>query len=101
MIKWPRNESKFYLTEPIKKLRTVEKMITWTRGRAVFVTYVNERFRRSLASHTEEARKYKIFDEVLALTPVNLSLDYRQRNAKLIAMSRGGGYWTWKSRVVW
>ena len=73
MITWSRNESKCYLTEAIKKLQSVEKMITWTRGRVVFVAYANKRFRRSLARHTKEARKYKIFDKVLALTPGDLS----------------------------
>jgi hypothetical protein len=42
----------------------------------------------------------EIFDKVLALTPGDLSPDYRKRNAKLLAMPRGGDYWAWKSRVV-
>lgn len=71
------------------------------RGKVVFLSYGDDNFKRSLDRITDEARSFGVFDKVLAYTPSHFSKAYAEKNAELLAMPRGGGYWAWKSYFIW
>ncbi|MBR6868964.1 MAG: hypothetical protein IKM93_04025 [Bacteroidales bacterium] len=64
----------------------------------VFVSYANEAMAYSLKRIGRQARRLKIFDEIILYTPDDLSEELR--NHPLMQYSRGGGYWVWKPWLI-
>lgn len=52
-----------------------------------------------------ESRKWALenwnADSVASFTPLDLSHEFREKAESMLAMKRGGGYWVWKSAIIW
>lgn len=64
----------------------------------VFVAYGDEESAYSLRRIIKQAKKIRVFDEVVPMTPQDLP-DYI-KNSILMRHSYGGGYWAWKPCII-
>lgn len=64
----------------------------------VFIAYADEALAYSLKRIGRQARRLKIFDEVILYTPADLSDELRAH--PLMQHRRGGGYWLWKPWLI-
>jgi len=65
------------------------------------VSFADSRMRRSLSRLSGQAESFGLFDTIHLLDEGSLSIDFRERfKDKLIAGSKGYGYWSWKPEVI-
>jgi len=66
-----------------------------------FITYGNEKYRRSKKRLISEVKKLNIFDKVIAYGPEDFETDFEEKHMSFIEKnSRGGGYWLWKPYFI-
>ncbi|AQX08234.1 hypothetical protein [Elizabethkingia ursingii] len=65
----------------------------------IFISYADENMAYSLKRIGKQALKLGIFDEVLLYTPDKLPGYIK--SSPLMQYKRGGGYWIWKSAIMW
>lgn len=65
----------------------------------VFISYADENMAYSLKRIGKQAKKIKIFDEIILWTPK--MLPKYVLNSPLMKYTRGGGYWAWKPIIIW
>ncbi|KUY16964.1 hypothetical protein BAZ12_20070 [Elizabethkingia miricola] len=65
----------------------------------IFISYADDNMAYSLKRIGRNARKLRIFDEILLYTPEKLP-DYI-KSSSLMKYKRGGGYWAWKPAIIW
>lgn len=64
----------------------------------VFIAYADSALAYSLKRIGRQARKLKLFDEVILYTPDDLSEEFKTH--PLMQYRRGGGYWSWKPWLI-
>lgn len=64
----------------------------------IFIAYADAALAYSLKRIGRQARKLKLFDEVILYTPDDLSDEMKSH--PLMQHSRGGGYWSWKPWLI-
>ncbi len=64
----------------------------------VFVAYGDEKSAYSLRRIIKQAKKIRVFDEIVPMTPQDLP-DYIKKSI-LMRHSYGGGYWAWKPCII-
>lgn len=64
----------------------------------IFIAYADAALAYSLKRIGRQARKLKLFDEVILYTPDDLSDEMKSH--PLMQYSRGGGYWSWKPWLI-
>lgn len=64
----------------------------------IFIAYADAALAYSLKRIGRQARRLKIFDEVILYTPDDLSDEIKAH--PLMQYSRGGGYWLWKPWLI-
>ena len=70
--------------------------------RAVFMTYGDERFKKSRERLAKEAKQLGIFDECVIETKDSLKRINVTPGLKVVMnKKRGGGYWTWKPLLIY
>jgi hypothetical protein len=67
----------------------------------IFITYGDSAFARSRKRILREASSFGVFNRTIGYTPADLDPDFAKRNADLLARPRGGGYWAWKSYILY
>lgn len=65
----------------------------------VFIAYANDAMAYSLKRIGRQAKKLRIFDDIILYTPHDLP-DYAKK-CELMQYSYGGGYWAWKPIIIW
>lgn len=66
--------------------------------RKIFIAYADERLAYSLKRIGRQARRIKVFDEVILYTPADLPQDIKAH--PLMQHRTGGGYWLWKPVLI-
>ena len=64
----------------------------------IFIAYADAALAYSLKRIGRQARRLKIFDEVILYTPADLSDEMKAH--PLMQHRRGGGYWSWKPWLI-
>ena len=64
----------------------------------IFIAYADAALAYSLKRIGRQARRLKIFDEVILYTPADLSDELKAH--PLMQYRRGGGYWAWKPWLI-
>ena len=64
----------------------------------IFIAYADAALAYSLKRIGRQARRLKIFDEVILYTPTDLSDELKAH--PLMQYRRGGGYWAWKPWLI-
>lgn len=64
----------------------------------LFIAYADAALAYSLKRIGRQARRLKVFDEVILYTPADLSEELKAH--PLMQYSRGGGYWLWKPWLI-
>ncbi|MBO4536593.1 MAG: hypothetical protein J5702_05240 [Bacteroidales bacterium] len=64
----------------------------------IFIAYADAALAYSLKRIGRQARRLKIFDEIILYTPADLSDELKSH--PLMQYSRGGGYWSWKPWLI-
>lgn len=64
----------------------------------VLISYSDENLKASLRHVGEQARKTKLFDDIILYTPEMLP-NYI-KHSPLMTYKRGGGYWCWKPAII-
>jgi len=66
-----------------------------------FVAFADSKLFRTFKRLSKQAKSLKIFEGVYLFDESNLSIDFKEKfKDKLIAGSRGYGYWCWKPEVI-
>lgn len=65
----------------------------------IFISYGDDKFKKSLKLIKEEAREVGIFDFVKAYTPHDLPESIK--SSPLYLFKKGGGYWIWKPYIIY
>ena len=65
-----------------------------------FRTYGDDKFVKSKRRLVQEAIDTGWFTTALALSPQNLTTEFRERFSDILALPRGGGYWIWRFNVL-
>ena len=68
------------------------------KRKVVFISYANEAMAYSLKRIGRQARRLKLFDDVLLYTPGQVPPYVRQ--SPLFSYPRGAGYWCWKPALI-
>ena len=68
------------------------------KPKIIFISYANEAMAYSLKRIGRQARRLKLFDEVLLFTP-DMVPEY-VRQCPLFTCPRGAGYWCWKPAII-
>lgn len=68
-------------------------------SKVVFISYANEPMAYSLKRVGRQARKLRIFDEVILYTPADVPSYVKE--CALFSYARGGGYWCWKPALIY
>lgn len=68
------------------------------KQKIVFISYADKNMSYSLQRIGRQAKKLKLFDEVILWTPEMLSKEVLK--SPLFQYSRGGGYWLWKPVII-
>lgn len=66
--------------------------------KVVFVSYANEAMAYSLKRIGRQARRLKLFDEVILYTPADVPAYVK--DSVLFSCARGAGYWCWKPALI-
>lgn len=67
-------------------------------SKIVFIAYADDSLAYSLKRIGRQARRLKLFDEIILYTPADLSDAIKSH--PLMQYSRGGGYWLWKPWLI-
>lgn len=67
--------------------------------RKIFIAYGDINCAYSLKRIGHQARKLKIFDEIILYTPDDLPKSFKK--TPLMQYSYGGGYWAWKPFIIY
>ena len=65
----------------------------------IFISYGDDKFKKSLKLLKKEAREVGIFDFVKAYTPHDLPESIK--SSPLFLFKKGGGYWIWKPYIIY
>ena len=65
-----------------------------------FITYGNDRFKKSKARIKQEAIDFGEFDSIEVFGPEDLDEDFRKEYSDVLSAQRGGGYWIWKPQII-
>jgi hypothetical protein len=65
----------------------------------IFISYGDDKFKKSLKLIKKEARKVGIFDNIKTYTPNDLPLSVKA--SPLFLFKKGGGYWIWKPYIIY
>jgi len=65
-----------------------------------FITYGNERFKKSKQRLVSEAIRFGEFASIKAYGPEDLPFDFSQRYKQILEQPRGGGYWIWRPVIL-
>ena len=65
-----------------------------------FITYGNDRFKKSKERIKKEAIEFGEFDSVEVFGPEDLDKDFQKEYADILSVQRGGGYWIWKPQII-
>ena len=65
----------------------------------IFISYGDDKFKKSLKHIKKEARKIGIFDKIKTYTPNDLPLSIKA--SPLFLFEKGGGYWIWKPYIIY
>ncbi len=68
-------------------------------GKVIFISYSNDAMAYSLRRIGQQARKLRIFDDVILYTPADVP-SYVV-DSFLFACARGAGYWCWKPALIY
>lgn len=68
-------------------------------GRAIFLTYADERFSVGREILSASAKRVG-FDEVWEAGPTDIDPIFRAAHAEILDQARGGGYWLWKPWLI-
>lgn len=66
--------------------------------RKIFIAYADSALAYSLERIGRQARRLKLFDEIILYTPADLSDEIKSH--PLMQYRRGGGYWLWKPWLI-
>ena len=64
------------------------------------ISYGDNNYSMSLKLNLFTARYIGRADEIEAFTPDKLSYEFQRKNAEILSMKRGGGYWVWKPYII-
>ena len=65
-----------------------------------FISYGNDRFKKSKERIKQEAIDFGEFDSVEVFGPEDLDEDFRKEYSDVLSVQRGGGYWIWKPQIL-
>lgn len=65
-----------------------------------FISYGNDRFKKSKERIKQEAIDFGEFDSVEVFGPEDLDEDFQKEYADVLSAQRGGGYWIWKPQII-
>jgi hypothetical protein len=65
-----------------------------------FLVYNDNTHANDLERLLESVRKYSDF-EIIIYHKSDISLDFIEKNRKILEEKRGGGYWLWKPYIIW
>lgn len=65
----------------------------------IFISYGDDKFRKSLAQIKKEAKGVGIFNKIITYSPRDLP-DYI-KSSPLFLFPKGGGYWIWKPYIIY
>lgn len=65
----------------------------------VFASYATSDFNQYRDALCSSAQNVG-FDQVLRLSPEDLSAEFHQQNADILSHKRGGGFWLWKPKII-
>lgn len=65
-----------------------------------FITFGNNRFKRSKKRICQEARKSGWFDTITCYSPENISKEFKEKHNNIINESFGAGYMIWKYDII-
>ena len=65
-----------------------------------FLTYGDSKFKYSKTHLCHLAKISGFYDEIISLSPVDLSADFKNDFKEILNYSRGGGYWIWKHEII-
>lgn len=78
------------------------------KSKKIFLTYGNDKFKKSRKRITKEAESLNLFDDCILETDKTILNDTEFRKAlkndsfkKVFESDRGGGYWLWKPYIVY
>lgn len=64
------------------------------------VTFADEHYAEMAKAHLWSAAHIGGADRVRCFTPADLDADFRERNADILRLPRGYGYWLWKPYII-
>ena len=67
-------------------------------SKVIFISYANEVMAYSLKRIGRQARRLRIFDEIILYTPADVPAYVK--DSVLFSYARGGGYWCWKPALI-
>jgi len=65
-----------------------------------FLVYNDDTHTQHLERLLESVRKYSDF-EIIIFNKSDISLEFKEKNKKILEEKRGGGYWLWKPYIIW
>lgn len=65
----------------------------------IFISYGDEKFKKSLKLIKKEAEDVGIFDNIITYTPKDLPTSIK--SSPLFLFKKGGGYWIWKPYIIY
>lgn len=65
-----------------------------------FISYGNDRFKKSKERIKQEAIDFGEFDSVEVFGPEDLDEDFQKEYTDVLSAQRGGGYWIWKPQII-
>ena len=74
--------------------------VTEQTARRVFVTYGDKHYTKAKQILCRGARLLAYFDSVHCTGPEDLPVEWASRNAALLRLTRGAGYFAWKPQVI-
>lgn len=64
------------------------------------INYSNERYTNAQKINTKSALKIGGFKKVISYSPIDIDIDFLNKNIKIFSHQRGGGYWLWKAYII-
>lgn len=66
----------------------------------IFLTYGDKKFTIAKKHLSLLAKESSFFDNVVALGPKDLDIEFKNKYSKILNEQKGGGYWIWKHRII-
>ncbi len=64
------------------------------------INYSNERYTKAQKINSKSALKIAGFKKVISYSPVDIDVEFLDKNKKMFSHQRGGGYWLWKAYII-